>query len=205
MLFIERNRIESGILKIGTLNVNGLKEKVKRRVIASQLKEYDVMLLQETHSTEAESKNWHKDFQAKIGYWDHGESNARGTGIIINKTSEMEEIWECKEGQNGRIKAIVVKWKKQKVGIISIYAPNISWGRKSELEYTKFIEKLEIIIGMTRTKADIMIAGGDLNLIQSKWDAQEGIGQLHIRCIEAVQKCMGNHKIIDIYREQNEK
>ncbi len=187
------------------MNGNGLKEKVKRRTIASQITNYDILFLQETHSSEEDSKNWHKDFRAKRAYWDHGESNARGTGILISKELDIEEVWINEENHRGRIKTAVIKWKNQKLGLISVYAPNISWGRKAELEFIKFIETLEKVIEITSNKADIVIMGGDLNLVQSKWDLQEGKGQLHIKCIEAVQKCMGKFKLIDIYRELNPK
>ncbi len=182
-----------------------MKDKVKRRIIASQLEKYDIMFLQETHSTEAGSKQWHKDFQASKGFWDHGESNARGAGILINKNSEIEEIWNDEKNQEGRIKAIVVKWKKQNIGLISVYAPNISWGKKSEVEYIAFTEKLEKSIQEIKNKSDQIVLGGDLNLVQSKWDLQGGVGVLNKKCIEAIQKCMGKNKLVDIYREKNKR
>ena len=161
------------------------------------------MFLQETHSTETESKTWHRDLQAKIGYWDHGENNARGAGIIIGKEIETEEIWINETSYNGRAKAIVIKWRNQKIGLISIYAPNISWGKKSELEYNNFINSIQGLIDTTSKKADFLIIGGDFNIVQSKWDLQDGKGELHIDCINKVQECMGKHKLIDIYREEN--
>ena len=65
--------------------------------------------------------------------------------------------------------------------------------------------KLEKVIRLTSDKADQLILGGDLNLVQSKWDIQGGIGKLHTECIEAVQKCMGKYNLVDIYRENNRK
>ncbi len=180
-----------------------MNDKVKRKVIASQLRQYDILFLQETHSTEADCKNWHKDFQADKGYWDHGEKNARGASIIIRNGLEFDEVWNHEKNCNGRIKAIVIKWKNQKLGLISIYAPNISWGKKSEMEYVDFIKELNLIIEITKRKADQLIIGGDFNLVQSKWDISGGEGKLHTDCIEVLQECMGKNKLIDIYREDN--
>ncbi len=195
--------MESGKIRIGTLNVSGLNEQVKRKAIARQLREYDIILLQETHSIEATCKKWHRDFQAKKGYWDHGKKNARGTGILIREGLEVEEIWEEEENHNGRIKAIVLKWKNQKLGIISVYAPNINWEKTSEKDYIKFVEELENVIRKTRSKADQIILGGDLNLVQSKWDIQGEKVKLYKDCIEAIQRCMESNRLVDIFREMN--
>ena len=73
------------------------------------------MFLQETHSKENDSKHWHRDFRAAKAYWDHGESNARGASILVSKEGDIEEIWKDERNQNGRIKAIVIKWKKQNI------------------------------------------------------------------------------------------
>ncbi len=178
---------------------------MKRKVIANQLRQYDILFLQETHSTETESKSWHNDFKAKKGYWDHGEKNARGAAILIRKDLDIEEIWVNEKSYKGRIKAIVIRWKNQKLGLVSVYAPNISWGKRSETEYIKFMEELDKVLSLTSSKSDQTVVGGDFNIVLSKWDIQGGKGSMHTDCIEALQSCMGKHNLIDIYRENNKK
>ncbi len=192
-------------LKIGTLNVSGLNEKLKRRTIERQLQQYDIIFLQETHSTGTTSRSWHIDFKAQKAYWDHFKKNARGAAIIIRKDLEFQEVWAQEENKHGRLKAIIIKLEEIKLGLVSVYAPNVSCGKESEREYVSFFEELEQSLQLMRTKTDQIIVGGDLNIIQSKWDVIGDNITLHKPCIEAVQKCMEANKLVDIFRERNPK
>ena len=55
-------------LNIGTLNVRGLRGKVKRRALFEFLKHtyLDLIFLQETHSSISDEKYWEKEWGAPI-------------------------------------------------------------------------------------------------------------------------------------------
>lgn len=61
------------ILKIGTLNVNGLANKQKRTRIFEYLKQSkaDVFCIQETHSTHEQTDRWTKEWSGKA-FWSNG-------------------------------------------------------------------------------------------------------------------------------------
>ena len=71
-------------LKVGTLNVNGLGNNVKRGEVLKwlTLKGEDIIILQETHSTTDIENRWLRELGRKV-YFNNGTSNALGTAIII--------------------------------------------------------------------------------------------------------------------------
>ena len=65
-----------------TFNVNGLNADAKRKTIFNYLKQknFEIVLLQETHSTEKVEKLWEMEWGNKIE-WLHGTNKSRGLAI----------------------------------------------------------------------------------------------------------------------------
>ena len=71
-------------LTFAMLNVRGLHDNIKRRNILNYLDDqsYDIVCLQETHSTPNIEKYWMSESRNKI-YYNHGTSESRGCAIIF--------------------------------------------------------------------------------------------------------------------------
>ena len=66
-----------------TFNVNGLNADAKRKTICNYLrqKKFEIILLQEIHSTEKEEKLWEMEWGDKIE-WLLGTNKSRGLAIL---------------------------------------------------------------------------------------------------------------------------
>ena len=79
----------SGLLmsiKIASFNVHGLGDNVKRRQIFHYLHEklFDVVLVQESHSTVNIEQRWRSEWGGNI-FFSHRTSSARGVMILVSK------------------------------------------------------------------------------------------------------------------------
>ena len=80
------SKIKSDSLKLVSLNVGGLSNFRKCRVIFTWCRKQkaDLIFLQETHSTKAGEYKWKKDWGSEI-IFSHGSSNARGVAVLIKR------------------------------------------------------------------------------------------------------------------------
>ena len=90
------------MLQIATLNVNGLNHDAKRKEMFLYLKrmQFDIILLQETHSKKCKESIWNNEWGAKNLY-SHGENNACGA-MIMFKPELPIEIKKCTISNKGR-------------------------------------------------------------------------------------------------------
>ena len=73
------------MVKIICLNVRGLQNERKRRIIFKYARDRtDIVLLQETHFTKQIQTVWKNEWAGKA-IFAHGESNARGVCILFKK------------------------------------------------------------------------------------------------------------------------
>ncbi|KAL3975157.1 hypothetical protein ACER0C_023783 [Sarotherodon galilaeus] len=84
--------------KIGTLNLNGARDEVKRAAFFElmDLKKLDIMLVQETHSTGDNESDWRRGCGGNV-FFSHKSSCSGGVGIVFSKnflpvSCEAEEI-----------------------------------------------------------------------------------------------------------------
>ena len=77
--------MDTGNLKIVSLNVRGLQKKKKRTSIFNWCRKSkpDLILLQETHSTKDVEIKWQHEWGGNILY-SHGLNNSRGVAILTN-------------------------------------------------------------------------------------------------------------------------
>ena len=102
--------MESSIdIKICSLNVRGLRNALKRRCIFNWIRDSDfnLILLQETHSTPDVERCWCNEWGYKIEF-SHGSSASAGVCILF-KPSASFEILNVDRDINGRLLCISVK------------------------------------------------------------------------------------------------
>ena len=90
------------ILKIGTFNVRGLRDHSKRKEIFQYLKDcnFDIVLLQETHSRKNDEYFWRTRFGGKM-FFSHGTTQSCGVAIVINLNSNVK-IVKSQRDKDGR-------------------------------------------------------------------------------------------------------
>ena len=77
-------------IKICSLNVRGLRNKVKRDKMFAWLKDqsYSIILLQETHSTSDINNQWTQEW-GSLSFFSGNKSNSQGVGILINEQVKL--------------------------------------------------------------------------------------------------------------------
>ena len=142
-------------LKIGSLNVRGLNNRLKRKRVFRDmiLNQYDLVLLQEVYSTAQSSTTWGSEWGGSI-FYSHGASNARGVAILVKRNFGGKILEVVDDGQ-GRFIAIKIEYLEMELVIGNVYAPN-----KDTPEYFGDIwNKLQNMHGQQ------YIIGGDFNLV----------------------------------------
>ena len=78
------------LLSIASLNVNGLRGNLKRKTTFYFLKQkkYDIILLQETHSTSADENLWVCEWGGKVFFY-HGEKHTNGVAMLFKHTLQF--------------------------------------------------------------------------------------------------------------------
>ena len=111
------------MVKFYSFNVRGLRNERKRRAIFDFLKrkQYDIIFLQETHSTKDIEIKWKKEWGGEISF-SNFTSMARGTMTLFKPGLNSKFHWNDAEG---RIDYNIVTLGANDYSCINIYAPNL--------------------------------------------------------------------------------
>lgn len=146
-----------------TLNVNGLRDKVKCRQVAQYLKlfNYDIVFLQETHfRNEEDCFHFNKEWNGNFVFSPSPSPQSGGVGIAFS-TSFKGKIDQIRKDLEGRyISALVSFPDSTCVRFCNIYAPN------SPRKRVSFFNNL---YNMTRGNQSVLLAG-DFNSIEKNVD-----------------------------------
>ena len=178
-----------------SLNVNGLRDHRKRRLLFDFLKyeKFDVIFLQETHIATVENcVKWNKESGLK-GYWSLGLSNSCGVGILLCDPNRFKHCtFRCDAA--GRIISLDCTFNSQDLRFINIYALT---------DGTKRIEFFQSLDTHFVSRRRLMI-GGDFNcmldLEKDKYGgnpASGDTGALHLK------KLIQRFDLVDIWRKQH--
>ena len=107
-----------------SLNTRGLRNHNKRKAVLRWLEKskYDVVLLQETHSTQEIEKLWHEDWKGPI-FFSHGTSNSKGCCILISSSLDFKPL-SIKMDSDGRFLILQCLIADEIISIVNVYAPN---------------------------------------------------------------------------------
>ena len=111
-------------IKIQSRNVDGLRDASKRKKMFLLLKSlnFDMFLLQETHSTPETEKMWLNEWGGDI-IFSHGTSNSKGVAVLFNALSHVKPINKIKD-KNGRYIITTIQLGDKETAIINVYGPN---------------------------------------------------------------------------------
>lgn len=143
-------------LKIGTININGGREKNKRAIISEyiQKKNINITFLQETHSDMVDEIDWRMWWEGNI-YFSHGSNLSGGVAILFGKNINMNVVSTC-EIEKGRGLVVQVEIMGSLFVFINVYAPN------NGAERIHFFKKVNDGLKVF-DKNVFLILGGDWN------------------------------------------
>ena len=142
-------------LKVGSLNINGGRDRHKRALIAevSTQKRFDVLFLQETHTNPADETDW--------GIWwggpcalSHGTNLSAGVAVLFRATAHAT-ILSSTEVVKGRFLIVRAEIESSVFCFVNIYAPN------QGAERVGFFNTLKN--ELKNYHQDHLIIGGDFN------------------------------------------
>ena len=178
-------------LNIASLNVRGINNSGKRRQVFHyfNIKKYDIIFLQETHSFFKMEQMWRSEWGHNIIY-SHGTSNTRGVAILI-KNNCSHTIHRATSDSIGRFIILDITLGDLRFTIANIYGPNED---KPEF-FENFINIFESFTNEYR------LIAGDFNLIlHNELDKKGGKPFSHIKSQEKILDWIKNTDLVDIWR-----
>lgn len=142
-------------LKIGSLNINGGRDKNKRALISevSNLKRVDVLLLQETHTIASDEADWSLWWGGSC-FLSHGTNVSAGVAVLFKSTVNVTILSNI-EIVKGRLQIVRARINNSTFCFVNIYAPNQGTER---LAFFSLL-KTELI----KYHQDQLVIGGDFN------------------------------------------
>ena len=185
-------------LDILSLNVQGIRDQIKRRSIFSFLKDFkaNIYFLQETYSDLKDEIIWKNEWGGEI-FFSHGTNHSKGVCILINPTIHCQVDY-CYSNNSGRVVLITITFGSQKLSLCNIYAPN---NQTNQLE---FMQELNNCI-IDKTELTTLIVGGDWNCTLSKKDKIGGTTWIPTSYRNLLMTTMDMFDLIDIQRVRHPK
>lgn len=180
-------------LNVTTINVNGLKDRGKRKRIFEwlKIKNYDIVFLQETHCTGREEGTlWGEEWEGET-FWSFGGARSRGVGILISQRLQFTK-GRFYYDQVGRLAVLDMFISGTAFRLINVYAPNDHAERPSWFN--------DLHRWFTGNK--IYIFGGDFNCVENvSLDKLGGSQKYGSVGADELQKIKENFNLFDPYRK----
>ena len=183
-----------------SLNCRGLGDTSKRRSVFNWIQKhprgpYEVIFLQETHSTTENMKyfkdNWSTYHKNDEILFSHGTSSSKGVLTIIH-SKLVQYIQNTNIDQDGRYTIVDMDINGTSYCFLNIYAPNL----ENQNEQLIFWNKVKLIL-YDRQGSNVII-GGDLNMfLDGQLDKSPQNTKLY-RAIEEFKQTMDDYNLVDI-------
>ena len=185
-------------LQISSYNCNGLGNFIKRKEVFTWLndKPYNIICLQETHSTLSVETMWQNEWGGSI-IFSHGTSSQRGTAILF-KNNINPDIHQIKTDINGRWVIIDLTIDSYRFCLVNLYAPN----EDSPEFFTNLSVELENFVDCNEN----LIITGDFNTVQNPLvDRHSTNRSYHTKALECISELKCKYDLHDIWRFRNPK
>lgn len=145
-------------LNVISLNVRGIRDITKRKAIFlfCRRTEADLILLQETHSCESDTKFWRTQW-GNTAYFSHGSNHSAGVLIFLHKLKG--DILETVLSDDGRWIILVIKQDNAIFIVCNLYGYNSHASNK--IFFNEIIVKLKEL--HKKYHGSHIILGGDFN------------------------------------------
>ena len=186
--------MENGNFHFVSLNVRGIREKLKRNKIFLWLnrQKCDIAFLQETFLTKDMEQLVSRDWKG-FCIFDHGTNHSRGVAIIIRKDLSVnicDKYFKC----DGRGIALRLSFCGTVYLCLNVYAP--AKNNEKEIFYSSLINWVQKI----RKQNDVIIAGGDWNCVMNKKLDTNGLSYAYLPK-QNFTKFQKKFNLIDVWRK----
>ncbi len=183
-------------LRISTLNVNKGLSYDKISAINQFCQGDDIILLQETRGYKEETV-W-KRYLHRDGKFSFFDANSRGVAALCSLA--IQSMNKDKDTE-GRIASSLMNCGGRKIGVISVYCPNLSSAKKMQESYIKTLITLEKMVDDLAKETEYIVVGGDFNLIMdAEVDAEKVSASTYPIIVEELQEFLGRSKLVDAFR-----
>ena len=181
------------MVRIASVNVNGLNNKSKRQNIFRwfEKQRFDIILIQETHCSNADIENsWIKDWSGE-SFWNHGTNLSKGVSVLFKK-SHIFVINDVISFIDGRVTSVKLTINDQKIQIINVYAPNNSVDRK----------RFNVNISTILDDNYVHILAGDFNCAQNNQKDRDPKQKNDDQGLKELLDMIKQYSLEDIYRKR---
>ena len=183
-----------------SLNVRGIREKVKRKNIFEwcKVKGGDIIFLQETYSTYEVEKTWETEWGGAM-FFSHGTNHSRGTLVLISPNIKLK-VNRVDIDQEGRFVLLNAETQGAKLLLGNVYFPT----RDKEKIRFEFLEKLDRAISQLVTPDCSLVLGGDFNIIMD--GKLDHMGQKTVsksKFNDTFKDFLSSYLLEDIWRKRN--
>ena len=184
---------------MGSLNVRGINNKIKRRGVFewATCKDIDILMLQECYCSKSNVTEWSDEWKGKV-IFSHGSKHSRGTMVLFRKGFDMEIVTKI-EDKNGRFIILKSIIQGETFILINLYAPNTM--KEKQVFFKDLCSEME---GMNIGVTDKIIMAGDWNTIQkSNIDKYGGREFQENTMVNSMTELLGEFNLVDIWRMHN--
>ena len=181
-------------LKICSLNVRGLGDKLKRREIFNWLrrKNHSIFMLQEVHCSENTMSLWAVEWGYKT-LFSCCTSAKGGVAILFNNNFDLQLLRTYLD-PNGRFIICDITAEKKCMTIATLYAPNDD----DPNFFLNFFDHLNDF------QCDEVIIGGDFNLVLDlDMDKKGGLAKTHTESVKILKDFCAQFELLDTWRVLN--
>ena len=182
-------------IQLVSLNVRGIRDPLKRRTIFNYYrKRGNILLLQETHSSEEDSELWTNEWGGEA-IFSHGEKNSKGVAIFMEANLPYK-ICQVARDLEGRTIICELENKDdptKRVTICNVYGPN----KDNPNFYVNLMDLL-------KTMSSEYIIMGDFNLVMDVKVDRKGSERNLWKSRETLAEIMDEYMLVDIWRTRNE-
>ena len=180
------------MVKLLSLNVRGLREQKKRRIIFKYARERaDIILLQETHSKLVDEQCWQNKWGANI-IFNHGDTDARGVCVLLPR-GFGGKVRNIKKDAEGRVICMQCIIENVNLTLLNIYAPN-----KDTPDFYGMITQF------LQDSSPYVLMMGDFNLTFNSQLERLNTWKNNDKSKEALLNLIDEFSLCDIWRLRNE-
>ena len=177
-----------------SLNVRGIRDKVKRSKIFSWLhaQKTDIAFLQETFLTKDLEDTVISEWKGPC-YFNHGSNHSKGVMILLRKALSLETQNVYVKG-DGRAIALRISYDSNCYLILNVYAPT------KPVDKRKFFKNLLTWFNKIKKTGDLIVCGGDWNITQAATLDTRGVAHVQ-KPPQSFRNFIRKNKLLDVWRK----
>ena len=196
---VELNKMNSNLTFL-SLNVRGLRDKVKRRNVLEwcNLKGSNIIFLQETYSTPEVEEHWKLDWRGPM-IFSHGTNHSKGVLVLITQNIGFKIEQTVVDGE-GRYIFLKGEVQGVKVLLCNVYFPT----KDKERLQVEFLVKLDKVMFDLEVRDHVILLGGDFNTIMNCELDYLGLNTVFkVKVRDLLVNFLSKYDLIDIWRKRN--